>query len=452
VGKSDKNRPQRSDLAVTARDDSAAAKDRPNRIEALTGLRFLAAASILVSHTSTWTAPFTSANPISGAAEMIGIYGMPLFFVLSGFVIHYNYARLFREWSWRAATAEFFIARFARLYPLYFFFVIVGLISDFTVNWIHDYLADFVKLVFTSLTLTQSWFYIIVVNHKILLENAFGLGWSVSTEWFFYCVYIVLVFAVFRLRRPSIALAAIAGFSLSAFLLLGYAEIHSTRIVDLARRYVTDDPALTSQAYGFHRWLFYYSPYIRVLEFVLGCLTAQLYMLLTDRPVDPLERTLGSIALWIALPILLLIGIFHVTSTSSTLLDHYIRFFALNFGCAIPLATVLFCVSRYDSPVRRLLAGRSLVGLGEISYSIYAVHTWTLRAFLRPAVDFNFANGAEALIRIPLAMIFSTIMATATYRLIEMPCRRYVRSKWSRQLQTWRDRQLRQSRAPAGLI
>jgi len=440
---------------VTAPDDSAARRNRPNRIEALTGLRFLAAASILVSHTSEWTAPFTSANPISSAAQMIGVYGMPLFFVLSGFVIHYNYARLFREWSWRAATAEFFVARFARLYPLYFFFFIVGMVSDFTVNWIHDYLADFVKLVITSLTLTQSWFYIIVVNHKILLENAFGLGWSVSTEWFFYCVYIVLVFAVFRLRRPSTTLAAIVGFSLLAFLLLGYAEIHAVRIVDLARRYVTDDPALTSQAYGFHRWLFYYSPYIRVMEFVLGCLTAQLYMLLIERPVEPLEHALGSMALWIALPVLLLIGIFHVTSTSIAPLDHYIHFFTLNFGCAVPLATLLFCVSRYDSPVSRLLAGRSLVSLGEISYSIYAVHTWTLRAFLRPAVDFNLANGTEALVRIPLAMIFSTIMATATYRLIEMPCRRYIRNKWSGRLQAWRDRQLQQntlSGAPAGSV
>ena len=100
------------------------------------------------------------------------------------------------------------------------------MISDFTVGWIHDYLADFIKLVVTSLTLTQSWFYIIVVNHRLLLENAFGLGWSVSTEWFFYCAYVVFVFAVFRLRTPGATILAIVGFSLAAFLLLGVAEIH----------------------------------------------------------------------------------------------------------------------------------------------------------------------------------------------------------------------------------
>ena len=116
----------------------------------------------------------------------------------------------------------------------------------------------------------------------------------------------------------------------------------------------------------------------------------------------------------------------------------------------MPIATVIFCVSRYDSVVRRLLSTRPLVGLGEISYSIYAVHTWTLRAFLRPSVDFNLATGVEALIRIPVAMIFSIIMASATYRLIEMPCRRYVRSKLSGHLQAWRERQRRQQNALSG--
>jgi peptidoglycan/LPS O-acetylase OafA/YrhL len=435
---------------VTAPDSATTGPDLRARVDALTGLRFLAAASILISHTANWTAPFNTANPVSAVAAAIGVYGMPLFFVLSGFVIHYNYARLFRDRSWRSATAEFFIARFARLYPLYFCFVVVGLISDFTVNWLRDYLADFVKLVVTSLTLTQSWVYVIVVNHKLLLENAFGLGWSVSTEWFFYCAYLVLVFAVFRLRTPGATMLGIVGFSLLAFLLLGVADNHSGQIIGLARQYLTDDPALTNVDYGFYRWLFYYSPYVRVLEFVLGCLTAQLYMLLIGRPVGVAEQEFGIVALWSSLVVLLLIGMFHVTSTSIPRLDHYIRFFTLNFGCAVPIATVIFCVSRYDSAVSRLLSARRLVGLGEISYSIYAVHTWTLRAFLRPSVDFNLANGLEALIRIPVAMIFSIIMASATYRLIEMPCRRYLRSKLSGHLQAWRDRQQQRQNALSG--
>lgn len=421
------------------------ANDRHGKVDALTGLRFLAALSILISHTASWIAPFTAANPVSTFASAIGIYGMPLFFVLSGFVIHYNYAVLFRQRPWVFATGEFFIARFARLYPLYLFFCIVGMISDFTVNWLENgYVADFVKLVVTSLTLTQSWFYIIVVNHRLLLENAFGLGWSVSTEWFFYCAYIVLVFAVFRLRTPKATAVGIVVFSCLAIGTLLYADARSDRLVTLTREYLTDDSAVTSATYGVYRWFFYYSPYVRILEFILGCLTAHLYMLLSERPVLVKEHVFGSAALWCSLVALALMAVFSVIETPFPAFNHKMRFLTLNFGCAPAIAAVLFCASRYNTAVTRVLSMRRLVGLGEISYSIYAVHTWTLRAFLRPAVDFNLGNGLEALIRIPVAMIFTVIMATATYRLIEMPSRRYLRDRLSNLFERQIDRQPQQ--------
>jgi peptidoglycan/LPS O-acetylase OafA/YrhL len=417
-------------------------KHQHGRIEALTGLRFLAAASILIWHTTAWTAPFTTTNPVTSLAGMIGIYGMPLFFVLSGFVIHYNYATMFHDSSWSLATVKFFTARFSRLYPLYLFLFAIGMISDFTANWLRNYLADFVTLVATSLTLTQSWVYVIVVNHRLLLENAFGLGWSVSTEWFFYCAYVVLVFAIFRLQTPRTTILGIVGFSVAVLAILVWAEAHSQRIVDWARQYITDDPALTSADYGFHRWLFYYSPYVRILEFVIGCLTAHLYMQLSDRPVTARERFLGRIVLSASLAALALIGLFRLTDSLPPELSHFMNFLVLNFGCAVPIASLLFCISRYDSAVGRMLAARPLVQMGEISYSIYGVHTWTLRAFVRPAVPFDFTTGIEAVVRIPLAMVFSVIMATATYRLIEVPCRRYLRDRLSQLINVRRqDRQ-----------
>jgi len=90
-------------------------------IPALTGLRFVAAFSILLGHTVEWTSPFTTDTPIIHITA-ISIYGMPLFFVLSGFVIHLNYARLFQKQPFPVAMGDFLIARFARLYPLYLFF------------------------------------------------------------------------------------------------------------------------------------------------------------------------------------------------------------------------------------------------------------------------------------------------------------------------------------------
>src|SRR5215469_3559660 len=92
-----------------------AARSQFPQIPALTGLRFVAAASILVEHAADWLAQFSNSN-VQQYFAFVGMYGMPLFFVLSGFVIHYNYRKLFLSRSIARATCEFAAARFARLF------------------------------------------------------------------------------------------------------------------------------------------------------------------------------------------------------------------------------------------------------------------------------------------------------------------------------------------------
>jgi peptidoglycan/LPS O-acetylase OafA/YrhL len=119
--------------------------------------------------------------------------GMSLFFVLSGFVIHYNYSGLLT-----APTAEnlakFLVARFARLYPLYLLIVI----ADVGFSW---KAADLPVLPF-YLTMAQSWFFGFVdgsspIGHLRLS----AVSWSISTEWFFYCSYPFIMLALGRNHR-----------------------------------------------------------------------------------------------------------------------------------------------------------------------------------------------------------------------------------------------------------
>ena len=80
------------------------------KLDALTSLRFFAAMAIVIEHTKDAfhvTAWIHSPIPYD--------YGVSFFFVLSGFILTYNY----REIGDFAACRRFYVARFARIWPLH---------------------------------------------------------------------------------------------------------------------------------------------------------------------------------------------------------------------------------------------------------------------------------------------------------------------------------------------
>ena len=148
--------------------------------------------------------------------HVLGIYGMPLFFVLSGFVIHYNYRRLFLSRSIARATCEFAAARFARLFPLYFCLLFVAFTADHLIEKAYGIPTLIIKVVAYYLTLTQSWWYV-VYDHKLLLNWIFGLSWSISTEMFFYATFVAVVFLILLIRRARTAALVAVGYEIIAW-------------------------------------------------------------------------------------------------------------------------------------------------------------------------------------------------------------------------------------------
>jgi peptidoglycan/LPS O-acetylase OafA/YrhL len=410
-------------------------------IPQLTGLRFVAAFSILFLHAVDWCIPFTDTNLPIAIANWVGVYGMPLFFVLSGFVIHYNYALLFHDRPYAGASRNFFAARFARIYPLYFFFFLFGALSDFTSNWISYAPTEFANFFWHSLTLTQSWVYKMGIHQRLILEHGFGLAWSLSSEFFFYVAYAVFVFAILRIRRSGAALGWWAAFSILAFGLLTAAYLNFDAIMALAKEFLPEVlPGDESNPASFYRWLFYFSPYGRIWEFVLGCLTAQLFLTVQSQPILQRERVLANAAFAAALAYLFAFGgVFALSIASPDSLGppdglgakivKLIHFFALNFGCAVPIAVVIFYSARYKGAFAGFFASSTIVWLGEISYSIYAVHTWTLRPLIRPPVGLNTVYEVDAVLRVTIGIVFTIFVSAGTYALIERPCRRYLRNR-----------------------
>ena len=89
-----------------------------SKLDALTGLRGVAACSVLLAHGIDKSFIWDGVR-VFDCTSNLAYFGMSLFFVLSGFVIEYNYAGLFARERLSVATYNFFVARFARLYPLY---------------------------------------------------------------------------------------------------------------------------------------------------------------------------------------------------------------------------------------------------------------------------------------------------------------------------------------------
>jgi peptidoglycan/LPS O-acetylase OafA/YrhL len=409
------------------------AGESSHQLPALHGLRFLAAFCILFSHSCSWLANFKDNHIINRFGEFFTVFGMPLFFVLSGFVIHYNYSRLFSTMPPRWAVIEFLGARFARIYPLFICFFLVGLATDQVLQWYYDDKLNLVLILAHSLTLTQSWVYITLFGDRLLVDGPYGLSWSLSTEFFFYLLYIALVIHIARLRTLRSLLMTAGAMSLIVFAALLYGISHRAGIEAFAGQYMDDH--FDNWDHSVFRWFFYYSPYVRSFEFVLGCLTAQIYFCLAQSKVSSGEVRLSRYMIAGSLIFLIAFALTYLFEPFGPFVGKYVQIIKLNYGPAIPIAVLVFCVSRYRlSAVATLLSTPLMILLGDLSYSIYTVHTWTLRIFARPEMTFRIGIGLEAVFRIALAIALTVILSFATYRLIEVPARAWLRAALARRL------------------
>lgn len=149
-----------------------------SRIKELDSLRAIAAISVMLFH---YTYGFNHSDTHTFLHK--GFMGVELFFVVSGFVIFMTLQNTKRP-------KQFIVSRFARLYPAYWFSVVLSLIifsipfffntqlqPSFKVNSI-----DTLKF-FSNLTMFQSYFGI---------EDIDGAYWTLSVELTFYIVMLLL--------------------------------------------------------------------------------------------------------------------------------------------------------------------------------------------------------------------------------------------------------------------
>lgn len=194
---------------------------RRAELPALTGIRFYAALLVFVSHIVA-----IPGMDVLGGHRLIfnaGVVGVAFFFVLSGFILTYNYADLFRNGIAASVYRRFVWDRWTKLYPVHFAALLLVLpIQVYSPNLPLDWRA-----VPFHLFLAQCWWPITQPTFYNYLNVP---SWSISCEWFFYLVApFIICFSAGKSRRWTLA-ALLAAYAGALGLWLSHASSDFTRL------------------------------------------------------------------------------------------------------------------------------------------------------------------------------------------------------------------------------
>jgi peptidoglycan/LPS O-acetylase OafA/YrhL len=347
-----------------------------NQISSLTGLRFFAAAVVVLFHFARPENRFLMTFIDHGAV------GVMIFFVLSGFILSYSYS--LGPGSIRGNLKSFWVARFARLYPIYLIGVI--LFAPIILLAAKEPAWQRVASGLLSLTVLQAWFH--------LLGTSWGMwnppGWSLSAEAFFYLVFPLACARLSRLSVPRLMAFSVACWGLSVLGVFTH-EIVGDRGDDF--------------------WEFV--PLIRLPEFLLGMAVGLAWK---NRRTDWFDKIApyGAIA-----------------SSGSLLAAMWLPIEAKWFfsGALTPLAALLICsLACNRGTLTWLMSRRPIVVLGGASYSLYILH-WPLWI-----IGKHFFSASRFATQQPNAyfvayFVTTTVMAYLCFRFIEEPMNRRLRKK-----------------------
>ena len=414
-------------------------------LPALTGLRFVAAFSVLVGHGFAWIlASHETPGGIVFWVSQISGFGMTLFFVLSGFVIHYNYGKLVTTKGPRGVAA-FLWARFARLYPLFLLMMLVYVaLSSRTLALLAgnpDRFGSILQALPYFLFSVHTWVYTLIGENPVI--DAIGGGspitWSISTEWFFYFAYPVFAWLILRARTPRLA-AAFALLWCAFWIAVTVVLYDWSSVIDgWAVRYY--GPIAGVQEHfqtSFVRWLLYFSPYVRVGEFLLGTLVAQLYINLERRPVSGRENFVGTGVFFSAVVSVAAITYLNYSAIAylsagadagaNMSCTNIVCKMNMNFALAPTAALLIFCGARYKNIGSRVLALRPVLLLGGASYSIYLVHDVVLGTAVKLTGSAKHSVVYDS-VKLVLLLVVVLAISLALYTYYEAPARKWLRRR-----------------------
>jgi peptidoglycan/LPS O-acetylase OafA/YrhL len=358
----------------------------------LTPLRGIAALWVVVFHFSEIVAKFVSTDKSLLLTK--GYLMVDLFFIMSGFIIYHVYQQNFQSGVSARSFRQFIVARFARVYPLHFFtLLILVLLVGATGGWNE---VQSKAAIPTNLLLIHSF-----GIHKIFTWNV--PSWSISAEWWAYMLFPLLAIFIYRKKTLSIGVLALSIIVIYLALMFWLPRVNIFDPTAPARQNldVTFD-------YGYLRG---------IAGFTAGMLLYKAYEAGFFKEIFQKD----------------------ITAVIVMLLSILTMHFGWNDGFNIILfAAIVYVFAFNNGKLHAVCNYRLPQYLGKISYSIYLMQLFPLLAIFMglklPGLVYNkfsatttFWTGAGYCI---VYMMLVIGLASLTYYTIEKPCRKYINAKW----------------------
>lgn len=346
------------------------------RLDVINGLRGFAIIAVLWQHL--FGPYFTNGNGFAFDKQILhwtfflayGWIGVPLFFLLSGFVLFLPFARGSARMETRNDAARFYRHRAARLLPLYYF----AALMSFSLNQlppVHD--ARFpAELIAIAGALFAFW------QHGYTPHLNPPL-WSISVEIWFSILFPVMVVAVRRWGAFKVVVICLVLSFGSRTLGVWIAPQPQPELLPLSRGLVAS-----------------------LATFAMGMLIADKYVAGVRLRNPTAVILLGAVILTVAVALDHAIG--------RWLSIAFIDVLAAGFACV--MAGLL---SLDDGALRRAFANRPIQVLGMMCFSIYVWH----EPILRHVFDADVAVFSDLDKTLPAYLMLVVIIAALSYRFIE---------------------------------
>lgn len=363
----------------------------------LTPLRGVAALLVAVFHFEMAMGRFVPAR-ISMFFEKSYLM-VDLFFVMSGFIMLHVYGSGFSRGLAKENVRHFFVARFARTYPLHLFtLLLLVLIVRYLTHWGNPPIPlEQPRDILPNVFLLQSFGVCHIYNWNIP-------SWSISAEWGAYILFPLL--ALWIGRRKTSASALLAVFVAAAYICIMYVL---PRVNPLNPSIPVPHNLNTTFDYGYLRG---------IAGFVIGMLIYQLYH------QEGVRAVFGSDRATVVILLLVIAGLH----------------FAINDALVVMLfAALVYNFAVNNGALHRVCNNRVLQYLGDISYSIYLMqifpqepfsHGWRLPGVTgtaRGKLNIDFGPG---LFYCLIYLVLLVALASITYYVIERPCRKFINRHW----------------------